>query len=110
MRMLCILTAGLLMSPVPGAPQSPDRGSEDRGTPPEWSVAGEMRLQYERFANEEWGAAPEDANGYLLQRYIFSVQRRVSAHVAVLAEVKSGIEAGRKGGPRLPDEDRFDIH
>ena len=41
-----------------------------------WSVGGEMRQQYERFANEEWGAAPRDDNGYFLQRYCCAQTRR----------------------------------
>ena len=74
------------------------------------SLGGELRQQYERFANEQWGAEPQDDNGYLLQRYMFHADLRVGRRVRLFAQLKSGIEIGRVGGPRRPDEDRFDIH
>jgi Alginate export len=75
-----------------------------------WSVGGEMRQQYERFANEEWGAAPRDDSGYLLQRYLLRAEAALGHRVRAAGEIKSGIELGRNGGPRLPDEDRADVH
>ncbi len=74
------------------------------------SLGGELRHQYERFAHEEWGAQPQDDNGYLLQRYMFHADLRVGRRVRLFGQLKSGIEMGRVGGPRRPDEDRFDIH
>ena len=74
------------------------------------SLGGELRQQYERFANEEWGAEPQDDNGYWLQRYMFHADLRVGRRVRLFGQLKSGIEMGRVGGPRRPDEDRFDIH
>jgi len=32
------------------------------------SLGGEERLKYERYSRSGWGAAPEDRDGYLLQR------------------------------------------
>ena len=110
MRLLGILIAVLMMSPASSTAQSAEKPSGDPATSSHWSFGGEVRVQYERFANEEWGAAPDDDNGYLLQRYIFGIQRRVNAHVTARAELKSGIEIGRVGGPRVPDEDRLDVH
>ena len=74
------------------------------------SLGGELRQQYERFANEEWGAEPQDDNGYWLQRYMFHADIRLGRRVRLFGQLKSGIEMGRVGGPRRPDEDRFDIH
>ena len=72
MRLLGILIAVLMMSPASSAAQSAEKPSGDPAAPSQWSFGGEVRVQYERFANEEWGAAPDDDNGYLLQRYIFA--------------------------------------
>ena len=74
------------------------------------SLGGEMRQQYERFANEEWGAEPQDDNGYWLQRYMMHADVGLGRRVRLFGQLKSGIEQGRVGGPRRPDEDRFDIH
>ena len=74
------------------------------------SLGGEVRQQYERFLNEEWGAQPEDRNGYWLQRYMFHTDLRLGRRVRVFGQLKSGIELGRVGGPRVPDEDELDLH
>lgn len=75
-----------------------------------FSVGGEMRLQYERFANDEWGAEPQDDSGYLLHRYMLHADLRLGQAVRLFGQMKSGLETGRTGGPRPPDEDRLDIH
>ena len=51
-----------------------------------------------------------DHNGYWLQRYMLHVDARLSRRVRLYGELKSGIEAGRAGGPRGSDEDRLDLH
>jgi hypothetical protein len=78
--------------------------------PPTWVVTGGVRQQYEHFTNEGWGAAPPDPSGYLLQRCMLRVDRRIAAWATATLELKSGIELGRAGGPRIPDEDVFDLH
>lgn len=74
------------------------------------SLGGEVRQQYERFANEEWGAERPDRSGYLLQRYMFHGDVRLGRRVRLFGQAKSGIETGRTGGPRRADEDRADLH
>ena len=74
------------------------------------SFGGEVRHQYERFANEQWGSEPSDDDGYLLQRYMLHADLHTARGLRLFAQVKSGIEAGRTGGPRPPDEDRLDLH
>ena len=70
-----------------------------------WQFGGELRQQFERFANEEWGSAPPDDNGYWLQRYMMHAGAALGERVRTFVELKSGIESGRVGGPRPPDED-----
>lgn len=74
------------------------------------SLGGEVRQQYERFANEEWGAETDDRSGYVLQRYMLHGDIRLRQRFRIFVQVKSGIETGRAGGPRPPDENRFDWH
>ena len=74
------------------------------------SAGVEVRQEYERFDNEEWGAEVPDRNGYWLQRYMLHVDTRLSRRVRLYGELKSGIEVGRAGGPRGSDEDRLDLH
>jgi hypothetical protein len=100
---LLVPSAGLNAQPAPSVePQMPQ--------PPTWVVTGGVRQQYEHFTNEEWGAGPQDRNGYLLQRYMFRIDGRFAPWATAAIEMKSGIEIGRAGGPRLPDEDVFDLH
>jgi hypothetical protein len=39
-----------------------------------------------------------------------SVQRQLATRARAVIEMKSGIELGRMGGPRVLDEDCFDLH
>ena len=77
---------------------------------PKISGGGQVRQQYERFAHEEWGNETPDDSGYWLQRYMVHVDAQVWRRLRVYVEVKSGIEVGRAGGPRPPDEDTLDLH
>jgi hypothetical protein len=62
------------------------------------TLGGEARPYYEWFKNEDWGEAPEDLSGFLLQRYMFHADfiGETPSHFWTL---KSGIESGRTGGP-----------
>ena len=73
------------------------------------SVGGEGRPFFEWFRNEEWGAIPGD-NGYLLQRYMAHLDVHWNKRTRVFLQLKSGIETGRRGGPRPVDEDKLDLH
>lgn len=74
------------------------------------SVGAEVRPYYEFYKNENWGTAPDDENGYLLQRYMLHTDFHFGSRVRLFGQFKSGIETGRRGGPRPPDEDQFDLH
>lgn len=74
------------------------------------SIGGEIRPYYERYDNEDWGAAPTDKNGWLLQRYMLHADLHLGEHVRFFGQLKSGIEVGRNGGPRPTDEDKLDVH
>lgn len=74
------------------------------------SIGGEARPYYERYRNEEWGSAPQDLSGYLLQRYMLHADFHFGARVRFFGQIKSGIETGKRGGPGPPDEDLLDTH
>ncbi|PTY06120.1 alginate export family protein [Opitutaceae bacterium EW11] len=74
------------------------------------SLGGEARVRYERFDHSLWGQGPQDGDGYWLQRYMLHADAHLGSGLRVFAQLKSGFEDGRNGGPRPPDEDRFDLH
>ncbi|HEV2802265.1 MAG TPA: alginate export family protein [Pyrinomonadaceae bacterium] len=74
------------------------------------SIGGEARGRFERFANSSWGQDPEDNNGHLLQRYMLHADLRLGTRARVFAQIKSGLEDGRRGGARPTDEDKLDLH
>lgn len=107
--MLLRTLVGVMATATGASAQVAVRGS-DTGVGPSVSAGGQVRQQYERFANEEWGAEVPDDAGYWLQRYMLHIDARISRQLRLYGELKSGIEVGRAGGPRPPDEDRLDVH
>jgi Alginate export len=78
----------------------------------EWYVTlgGELRPFFEVYDNYNWGAGPEDSNGFYLQRVMFHADLQMVARARAFIELKSGVETGRVGGSRPPDEDRLDVN
>jgi hypothetical protein len=74
------------------------------------NLGGDVRLRYEQFHNAQWGQGPQDENGYILQRFMLHADVHADDKLRVFLQLKSGIEAGRTGGPRATDEDRIDLH
>lgn len=74
------------------------------------SVGGEVRERYEYFDNFNWGQGPQDKNGYLLQRYMLHIDLHLGPNLRFFAQLKSGLEDERNGGPRPPDKDVLDVN
>lgn len=74
------------------------------------TLGGEARVFYERYRQEQWGARPPDDNGYWLFRTMAHASARLGPHVRVFAELKSGLAAGQRNGPRPPDVDELDLN
>jgi hypothetical protein len=72
------------------------------------SMGGEARGTWERIENDNWGRQPF-ANSFLNQRYMFHVDAHYGEHVRSFVELKSGLNAGRTGGPRPIDEKKLDV-
>ena len=73
------------------------------------SLGGEARENVEYFQNPTWGQEPQGP-AYLLQRYMAHVDLHLGGRVRFFGQIKSGLETGRAGGPRLIDEDKLDLH
>jgi hypothetical protein len=74
------------------------------------TLGGEFRPFYERYHHYNWGAGPDDETGFYLERLMLHADVRMGARARVFVEVKRGVELGRVGGPRPPDEDRLDVN
>jgi hypothetical protein len=74
------------------------------------SLGGEARIRYEYFDQFNFGAGPQDPDGYLLQRYLLHTDAHIGKRVRVFTQLQSAISSGRTGGPRPTDDDRLDAH
>jgi len=74
------------------------------------TLAGESRPFYEVYHNYNWGAGPQDGNGYYLQRIMGSTDLHLGDRTLVFVELQSGDVFGRKGGPRpSQNKDTLDV-
>jgi len=67
------------------------------------SLGSELRGSYEVYRNYNWGSGPQDRNGYYLNRLISHADFYLGPSVRVFAELQSGLELGRNGGPQARD-------
>lgn len=74
------------------------------------TFGGESRSRYEYFRHAQWGAGPQDRDGYFLQRTMLHADWHLAPEARVFVQLKSGLENGRDGGPRSTDEDRLDLN
>jgi Alginate export len=72
------------------------------------SIGGQIREEWERVVNDNWGLQPYD-NRYLLERYMLYLDAHYGQHIRTFVHFKSGICTGRIGGPRPIDEKRLDL-
>ena len=74
------------------------------------TLAGEVRPFYEIYRSYNWGAGPQDRNGYYLQRIMGSTDLHLGDRTRVFVELRSGDVFGRNGGPRpSQDKDTLDV-
>ena len=74
------------------------------------TLGGEIRERFEYYDHSNWGAGPQDGNGYLLQRFLIYQDAHLASWLRLFNEFQSGLEDGRNGGARSSDRDVFDIH
>jgi hypothetical protein len=68
------------------------------------TLASDLRTVYEFYDGYNWGDGPQDRNGYALLRGMVSADVHFG-QARLFAEFRSGLVAGRAGGPR-PSQDR----
>ena len=73
------------------------------------SFGGETRQTFEYFDNASWGQGPQGPP-YSLQRYMGHVDFHWGPRFRFFGQVKSGLEFGRAGGPRIFDKDEFAVN
>lgn len=74
------------------------------------TVGGQVRWTYEFFDNADWGEGDQDSGGYGLWRTMLHGDFWASERVRIFVGLMANHELGREGGPRPPDENRFDVH
>ena len=81
------------------------------GDDPEWylSLGGSARYRYELFNNNNFGAGPQDDTGFHLTRFLAHADLHLGPMLRGFVQIKSAMEDGRAGGPRVIDADEFDL-
>lgn len=73
------------------------------------SLGGEIRQELDRASNEDWGAANAGTDVFSLQRYALHADLHMGNRVRVFGQLRSGLEFGRRNGPRPIDEDQLNV-
>ena len=74
------------------------------------SLGGEARLLYEIVNNGAFGADPPDDNGYFLKRVLMHADVHPADRFRGFLQFQAANESGRAAGPRVEDEDAFDVN
>ncbi|QNL48814.1 alginate export family protein [Olivibacter sp. SDN3] len=73
------------------------------------SLGGEVREELDYAVNEDWGEMGLGRDVFLLQRYHVHADLHLGNRVRFFGQLRSGLENGRKNGPRGIDEDKLNI-
>jgi hypothetical protein len=73
------------------------------------SFGGELRAELDRANHEDWGTRNIGRNIFLLQRYQLHADLHLSNRIRIFGQLRSGLESGRKNGPRPIDEDQLNV-
>jgi hypothetical protein len=74
------------------------------------SIGGEVRYQYFNIKNEDWGAAPEDKDGYLFSRLLANADFHAGNNFRLFAQLQGGMANGKASGTSPVDENPLDLH
>lgn len=74
------------------------------------SFGGEIRYQYFHFTNQDWGAAPEDKDGFVLTRYLAHTDLHLGRHFRTFVQLQSSMASGQVGTPSPVDQNILDLH
>jgi hypothetical protein len=73
------------------------------------SLGGEVRQELDYAINEDWGAIGLGRDVFLLQRYHLHTDLHLGNRIRLFGQLRSGLEDGRKNGPRGIDQDKLNI-
>jgi hypothetical protein len=73
------------------------------------SLGGDVRFQYFYSKNEDWGDAPEDKDGYVLNRFLFHADFHAGTRFRAFVQLQSSNASGRIN-PSPLDENPLDLH
>lgn len=73
------------------------------------SLGGEARGELNYALNEDWGEMNVGQDVFFLQRYHLHADLHIGDRIRVFGQLRSGLEDGRKSGPRRIDEDKLNI-
>ncbi|MDT3400965.1 alginate export family protein [Mucilaginibacter terrae] len=74
------------------------------------SFGGEVRYQYFYFHNQDWGEAPADKNGFILNRYLGHVDFHAGKHFRTFIQLQSSMASGQVDTPSPVDQNLLDLH
>jgi hypothetical protein len=73
------------------------------------SFGGEVRQELDYYVHEDWGASGLGRDVFLLQRYHLHADLHLGNRIRLFGQLRSGLEDGRKNGPRPIDEDQLNV-
>ena len=73
------------------------------------SLGGEVREELDYAVNEDWGETGVGRDVFLLQRYHIHADLHLGNRVRFFGQLRSGLEDGRRNGPRRIDEDKLNV-
>lgn len=73
------------------------------------SLGGEIRGELDYAVNEDWGKMNTGTDIFVLQRYHLHADLHLGKRIRVFGQLRSGLEDGRKNGPRGIDEDQLNV-
>ncbi|RFZ85250.1 hypothetical protein DYU05_06530 [Mucilaginibacter terrenus] len=75
-----------------------------------FSFGGEVRYQYFHFNNQDWGAAPEKNDGFILTRYLGHIDFHAGNHFRTFVQLQSSLANGEAESPSPVDQNLLDVH
>ena len=73
------------------------------------SLGGEARVEANYAMNEDWGEMNVGKDLFFLQRYHLHADLHIGGRIRFFGQLRSGLEDGRKMGPRRIDEDKLNV-
>jgi len=73
------------------------------------SLGADIRQELDYAVNEDWGDPGVGRDIFLLQRYQAHVDIHIGQRWRLFGQLRSGLEDGRKNGPRRIDEDKLNV-